>query len=165
LIFGVFYLWAELGSGGKLFPYIQYPAKKITELWNDIWGSEKEGLTVGGLNGYEEKIEEIPLYIIEGKVSNQSRSTKRYIKVKVTIFDQHRDRMGEKEAICGRIIHREELKNLPVPFFRGKMSILPKKEEDSLAPRGEAIPFMVIFKDLPSQAKEFQVEIIEAPNL
>jgi len=165
LIFGVFYLWAELGSGGKLFPYIQYPVKKITELWGDIWGSEKEGLTVGGLNGYEEKIEEIPLYVIEGKVTNQSRSAKRYVKVKVMIFDQNRDKMAEKETICGRIIHREELKSLPIAFFKGKMMLLPKKEEDSMTPAGEAIPFMVIFKDLPSQAKEFQVEIIEAPNL
>jgi hypothetical protein len=30
---------------------------------------------------------------------------------------------------------------------------------------GEAIPFMVIFKDLPSPAKEFQVDIIEAPRI
>jgi len=165
LIFGVFYLWTELGSGGKLFPYIQYPVKKITELWGDIWGSEKQELIVGGLNGYEEKIEEIPLYIIEGKVTNPSRSTKRYVKVKVMIFDQNRDKMAEKETICGRILHREELRNLPIAFFKGKMLILPKKEEDSRAPAGEAIPFMVIFKDLPSQAKEFQVEIIEAPNL
>jgi predicted Zn finger-like uncharacterized protein len=165
LIFGVFYLWAELGSGGKLFPYIQYPVKKITELWSDIWGSEKQGLIVGGLNGYEEKMEEIPLYIIEGKVTNQSRSTKRYVKVKVMIFDQNRDKMAEKETICGRILPREELINLPVAFFRGKMLILPKKEEDSRTPAGETIPFMVIFKDLPSQAKEFQVEILEAPNL
>jgi hypothetical protein len=57
------------------------------------------------------------------------------------------------------------LKDLPVAFFKGKMLILPKKEEDSITPPGEAVPFMVIFKDLPSQAKEFQVEIIEAPNL
>jgi hypothetical protein len=32
-------------------------------------------------------------------------------------------------------------------------------------PSGNATPFMVIFKDLPSQAKEFKVEILEAPNL
>jgi predicted Zn finger-like uncharacterized protein len=165
LIFGVFYLWAELGSGGKLFPYIQYPVKKIAELWGDIWGSEKEGLIVEGLNGYEETIEEIPLYIIQGKVKNQSRSTKKYIKVKVMIFDQYKTKMAEKEAICGRMIGREELKSLPAAFFKGKMLILPKKEEDSITPLGETTPFMVIFKDLSSQAKEFQVEIIEAPNI
>jgi len=30
---------------------------------------------------------------------------------------------------------------------------------------GKATPFMVIFKDPPSEAKEFKVEIVEAPNL
>jgi len=165
LIFGVFYLWTELGSNGKLFPYIEYPVKKITELWGGIWGSEKEGLIVEGLNGYEETIEEIPLYIIQGKVKNQSRSTKKYIKVKVMIFDQYKAKMTEKEAICGGMISREELKKLPVAFFKGKMLILPKREEDSVTPLGEAIPFMVIFKDLSSPAKEFQVEIVEAPRI
>jgi hypothetical protein len=32
-------------------------------------------------------------------------------------------------------------------------------------PPDKATPFMVIFRDLPSQAKEFKVEIVEAPNL
>jgi len=165
LIFGVFYLWTELGSSGRLLLYIEYPFKKITELWDGIWGSEQEGLIVEGLNGYEETIEEIPLYIIQGKVKNQSRSTKKYIKVKVMIFDQFKAKMAEKEAICGGMISREELKKLPVAFFKGKMLILPKREEDSITPLGEAIPFMVIFKDLSGPAKEFQVEIIEAPRI
>jgi len=30
---------------------------------------------------------------------------------------------------------------------------------------GKAKPFMVILKDPPSQAKEFKVDIVEAPNL
>ena len=164
LVFGLFYLSTELGSGGKFSSYIEYPVKKITGLWRDIWGSEKEGLIVGGLNGYEETIGEVPLYVIEGKVNNQSRSAKKYVKVKVTIFDAYKAKMAEKETICGRIIGREELKNLPVAFFKGKMLILPK-EDESITPSGKTVPFMVIFKDLPSQAKEFQVEIIEAPHL
>jgi len=164
LVFGLFYVWTEFGSGGKLSSTIEYPIKKITGLWRDIWGSEKEGLTVGGLNGYEETIGEIPLYVIEGKVDNQSRSTKKYVKVKVTIFDAYRSKMAEKEAICGRIIGREELKNLPAAFFKGKMLILPK-EDESITPLGKTVPFMVIFKDLPNPAKEFEVEIIEAPKI
>ena len=67
--------------------------------------------------------------------------------------------------ICGRTLSREELKNLPEAFFKGEMVIRPKTDKDMITPPGKTIPFMVIFKNLSAQAKEFQVEIIEAPNL
>jgi hypothetical protein len=57
------------------------------------------------------------------------------------------------------------LKNLPEAFFKGEMVIRPKTEKDMVTPPGKAIPFMVIFKNLSTPAKEFQVEIIESPNL
>jgi predicted Zn finger-like uncharacterized protein len=44
LVLGVFYLWTEMGTGGKLSPYLETPIKKITDLWGQIWGTEKEDL-------------------------------------------------------------------------------------------------------------------------
>jgi len=52
-----------------------------------------------------------------------------------------------------------------VEFFRGEMVIKPQTKQEMITPSGKATPFMVIFKDPPSQAKEFKVEILEAPNL
>jgi hypothetical protein len=165
LVFGIFYVWSELSSGGRLLPYLEYPVKKTTELWSQIWGIEKGDLIVGDLSGYDEKIGETPLFIIEGKVKNQSKFTKKHIKIKVVIFDQDKLKVAEKEAICGRIIGRGELKKQPVEFFRGEMMIKPQTKQEMATPSGKATPFMVIFKDPPSQAKEFKVEIVEAPNL
>jgi hypothetical protein len=107
----------------------------------------------------------VPLFVIEGKVNNQSRFTKKHIKIKVAIFDQNKAKLAVKETVCGRVIGREELKNLPGAFFKGEMAIRPKTEKEMITPPGKAIPFMVIFKNLSAQAKEFQVEIVEAPNL
>ncbi len=165
LVFGVFYVWSELSSGGRLFPYLEGPVKKITEFWDQIWGTEKEDLIIGDLSGYEEKIDETPLFIIEGKVKNQSKFTKKHIKIKVVIFDQDRFKVAEKEAICGRSLSREELKKQPVDFFKGEMVVKPQTQEKMVTPSGKSTPFMVIFKDPPTQAKEFKVEIVEAPNL
>ncbi len=165
LFFGFFYLWTESGTSGAPYPLLEYPIQKITSLWQQIWGSEKEGLILRDLNGYEEKIGEVPLYVIEGKVNNQSRVTKKHIKIKVAIFDPKKAKLAEKEMICGRTLSREELKNLPEAFFKGEMVIRPKTDKDMITPPGKTIPFMVIFKNLSAQAKEFQVEIIEAPNL
>ena len=165
LIFAIFYLVAEFGYGGKLSPYLGYPARRLTDFWNQIWGTDKGGMSVKNLNGYEEKVGEIPLLIIEGKVSNQSTSAKRLVRVKVAIFDQEKIKVAEKETACGRILSRGELKGLPTSFFKGEMVIEPKTEKEMIALPGKAIPFMVIFKDVSHQAKEFKVEVVEAPGL
>lgn len=122
-------------------------------------------LIVRDLSGYEEKIGGIPLFIIVGKVDNQSGLRKKHINVKVIIFNQNKVKGAEKEAMCGRIVTREELKNLPPEFFAGEMIIKPQKEDEMVIPSGKATPFMVVFEDLPTHAKEFKVEILEAPNL
>ena len=163
LIFGVFYLWTELGSGGRLAPYVQSPLKKVTAFWNQIWGTEREGLIVGDLSGYEEKVGEVSLTVIEGKVINQSKFTKGHVKVRVVIFDQNKAKVAEKETLCGRSAGRGTWKNLPPDFLKGTLLFEPQSEAEKVVPTGKAIPFTVVFKDLPSDAK-FTVEIVEAPN-
>jgi hypothetical protein len=165
LVFGIFYVWTELGSKGKLTAYLEYPIKEVTALWDQIWGMKQEDLVVGDLSRYDEKVGEFSLSIIEGKVKNQSSSAKRYIKIKMVIFDQNKDKVAEKETLCGLNIGRGDLKNLPPDFFQGEMLIQPQTPKEMIIPSGKDAPFMVIFKDLSSQAKEFKVEISEAPNL
>jgi predicted Zn finger-like uncharacterized protein len=165
LIFGLFYLWTEIGSGGRLSPFLEAPMKKVKEAWNKVWGTEKEGLDIGDLTGYEERVGEMSLFVIEGKVSNQSPFTKKQIKVKVIILDQDRVKIAEKEAVCGRVLSRQELKSQLPAFFKGEMIIKPQDEKERIVPSGKVAPFMVIFRDPLNQAKEFKVEIMEAPNL
>jgi hypothetical protein len=164
LICGLFYLWTEMKSGGKFSSYLEDPIRKIEGIWNDLWGTEKEGLEVGDFTRYEEKIGDLSLLVIEGKVSNQSRFAKKRVKVKVVIFDQDKVKTAEKEAICGRTLSREELKNQPPSFFKGEMVIKPQREMEMVIPSGKVAPFMVIFRDPLNQAKDFKVEIVEAPN-
>jgi len=165
LVFGFFYVWSELSSGGRLSSYLEYPVKRMTELWNQLWGVEKEDLNVGDLSRYDEQVEGVTLFIIEGKVRNQSRFTKKYIKIRIIIFDEDKLKVAEQDAICGRIVGREELKNQPAEFFEGDMIIKPQTEQEMITPSGKAAPFMVIFKDLSSRAKDFKYEILEAPNV
>ena len=165
LVFGIFYLWSELSLGGRLSSYLEIPMKRGTELWNQLWGLEKEDLSVGDLSRYDEQVEGLTLFIIEGKVTNQSKFTKKHIKVRITIYDEEKIKVAEQDAICGRVMNREELKNQPPEFFKGDMVIKPQTEQEMAAPSGKAVSFMVIFRDLPSRAKDFKYEILEAPNL
>lgn len=165
LILGLFYLWTEIESKGKLSSYLENPIKKATHFWEKLWGTEKEGLVIKDLTGYEERIGEIALYLIEGKVENQSEKPKKLIRVKVVIFDQNKMKVVEKETLCGRSIDRGGLKTFPSDFFAGEMMIEPNTDQEKIVPSGKASPFIVVFKDLPPQAKEFKVEIVEAPSL
>lgn len=164
-VFGLFYLWSELGSGGKLSAYLNKSIGRMSGIWNQILGIEKKDLVLKDLNGYEEKVKEISLFVIEGRVENQSSKDRRHVRVKVIIFDQSKKEVVSKEAFCGPVISREEWKSFPSEFFEGDMTIHPKSPNVMLVPAGKSIPFMVVFKDLPPQAKEFKVEIIEAPVL
>jgi len=162
-VFGLFYLWSEFESGGKFSPYLIHFTGKITGLWNQILGIEKKGLILKDLNGYEEKVKDLSLFVIEGKVENQSSKDRKHVKVKVVIFDQLKKEVASKETFCGRTLSREDWKVLPSEFFEGDMSIHPKSPKERLVPAGKSAPFMVVFKDIPPQAKEFKVEIVEAP--
>jgi predicted Zn finger-like uncharacterized protein len=165
LVFGLFYLWTEVRSGSKLPSFLEYPVNKIAGLWGGTWETEKETLVISDLNGYEEKAGEVSLYIVEGKVTNRSRTARRHIKVNVVILNQDRTMVAEKEATCGRVMAREELRNLPPASFKGGMAVKPQKQKEMFTPSGKTAPFMVVFSDLPGQAKEFKVEIVEAPSL
>ncbi len=164
LIFGGFYLLTALESGGKFSPYLEKPIQKVTELWDSLWGTQREGLVPKDLDGYEEKVGDVSLFVIEGKVDNQSPFNKKFIKMRVAILDQNHLKVAEKETFCGRVISREELKKLPPAFFKGDIDLNPLTEGDRVVSTGKAAPFIVVFKDLSSQAKEFKVEIAEAPN-
>jgi predicted Zn finger-like uncharacterized protein len=165
IVFGVFYISTELKSRGTLFSYLDQPVKKVTQVWHRLWGTENEGLTVGDFTRSEEMIGGRPVSVIEGRVNNQSGFTKKSVRVKVVIYDRERKRVAEREAVCGRSITRGELKNMPSDSFKESLILKPRTEEEMMIPAGKSAPFTVIFGDLPPEAKEFKVEIMEAPNL
>jgi predicted Zn finger-like uncharacterized protein len=165
LVLGGFFLWTEFGSKETVTTYLEYPVQKAKALWDQMLGVKQEGLVVGDLNRYDEKVGDFFLSVIEGKVKNQSQSARKYIKIRVEIFDQHKDKITEKETLCGLNIGLDGLKSLPPEFFKGEMLIQPQQPKDMVIPTGKEAPFMVVFKDLTSQAREFKVDIIEAPNL
>ena len=165
LLVGAFYLWSELESGGKLASYLNEPIKKATHLWERILGTDKKNLPIRDLNQYQETVGDVPLLVVEGQVSNQSSTTKKYIKVRVSLFDQNRNKVAEKETFCGRALSRDELKRLSPDALKGDLSLAPQTEKERQVPPGKSFPFVVVFGSLPSQAREFNVEVVEAPNL
>jgi predicted Zn finger-like uncharacterized protein len=165
IVFGIFYVSTELQSGGKLVSFLQSPFKKLSQTWGQLWGTETEGLVIGDFSRYEENVGGVPVSVIEGKVNNRSGVTKKFIRVKVAIYDKEKNRIAEKEALCGRLISRSEIKTLPSSPSKGELVPQPPNEGEMTTPPGRSTPFTIVFRDLPSDAKEFKIEVIEAPNL
>ena len=168
VVLGGFFLWTEYGSKVTVTTYLEYPIQKAITLWDrilKILEVKQQDFVWGGLNLYDERVGDFSLSVIEGKVKNQSPSARRYIKIRVEVFDEHNNKIAEKETLCGLNIGLDGLKSLPPEFFKGEMLIQPQQPKDMVVPTGKETPFMVVFKDLISGKKKFEPKITEAPNL
>jgi hypothetical protein len=160
------------GEGEIVFPSWKNEADPFFKMkkssggyWVVIDPMDSEDFTVGDLSRYDKRVESLTLFVIEGKVRNQSKFIKKYIKIRFIILDEDEVKVAEQDAICGCVVDREELKKQPPEFFKGDMMIKPETEREMITPPGWETPFMVIFKNLSSRAKDFKYEILEAPNL
>jgi predicted Zn finger-like uncharacterized protein len=164
------YLWWQNQGTTVSLPIDMGPSfkavvERISGLWDDVLGSRKGSVELSGLRGYEEEIGQHRVYIIEGKATNISRRTKKYVKLKVIILDQADNRIKEKEIFCGNVFTREELEKLSPRFFTGEETLQPKRPKDMVVEAQQTISFMALFSGLPREGKSFKIEILEAPGV
>ncbi len=138
---------------------------KVSDLWEDVIGFRKKSLELSGLQGYEDEIGQHRVYIIKGKVTNNSRRARRSVKLRVIILDQAGNRIQEKEVLCGNVFTREELEKLSSRFLTGEEILQPKRPKDMVVEAHQTISFMALFSGLPREGKSFKVEVLEAPGV
>lgn len=170
LVLGGYYLWKERGLElslpeipGNIPPFIKSVPEKVQSLWDSVRGIERGSLSFSDLEGYKDTIGEVPVFVITGKVMNETNKTKKLVRVKATLLDNKNKVLDEKQILCGTEFKKEDLKKLPPRFVRGDFKIRPLPNQMLVAPRA-SIPFVVIFPNMSPQAQEFQVEILESPN-
>jgi predicted Zn finger-like uncharacterized protein len=172
---GGFYLWSERGMRLSLPGNIPSILKSIPErlksvpgklqsVWNNIRGIERGSLSFSDLEGYKDTIGEVPVFVITGKILNDTNKTKRHVRVKAILLNDKNKVLDEKQTLCGSYFTNEDLKKLPPRFIRGDFKLRPPvPSQMRVAPR-MTVPFVVIFPNMSPDAQEFEVEIIEAPN-
>ena len=144
---------------------LRVAGEKVSDLWEDVIGSRKGGVELSDLQGYEEKIGQHRVYIIKGNVTNTSKRTRRFVKLRVVILDQVGNRIKEKAILCGNSFTREELEKLSPRFFTGEEILQPKRPKDMVLEAHKTISFMAIFSGLPREGKSFKIEKLEAPGV
>ena len=103
------------------------------------------------------------LFIIKGKVKNDYLDKRSFILVKGTVLDDKGQIVESKMAYAGNNFGEEEIKELPLQKITGAMKNrygVGKKNVN--VPTGTAIPFTVVFKDLPRNLGEFTVEAVSS---
>ncbi len=168
LAFGAYYFSSVHGMKLRLPKDIPSLIKSIPEklryMWEDVRGIERGSLTFSDLEGYRDIISEVPVFVIKGKILNDTNKTKKHVRIKAVLLNDKNGVLNEKQTLCGISFTKEELKTLSPHFTRGDFKIRPPlPSQMNVAPR-MSVPFIVIFPNIPTDAQEFQVEILEAPN-
>ncbi len=172
---GGFYLWTEKGMKlslpGNIPSFLKAIPERLTSVpeklksvWEDIRGKERGSLSFSDLEGYKDTIGEVPVFVITGKILNETNKTKKYVRIKATLLNDKNKVLDEKQTLCGSYFTNEDLKKLPPRFIRGEFKIRPPAPNQMRVAPQMTVPFIVIFPNMSPDAQEFEVEIIEHPN-
>lgn len=103
------------------------------------------------------------LFVITGEAFNTFKKPRASIQVKVVVFGNKGEVLMQRTAYCGNTLTKEQLETLPMDKIEAAMN---NQFGDSLAnlgvEPGKSIPFVAVFKDLPKNAGEFGVEVINS---
>ncbi|UCD70798.1 MAG: zinc-ribbon domain-containing protein [Syntrophobacterales bacterium] len=178
---GAYYLWSERGmefslpenipSFFKSIPErlqfvpekLQFVPEKFQSILDNIRGIEKGSLTFTDLEGNKDIIGEIPVFVITGQILNETNKTKKHVRIKAILLSDKNKVLVEKQTLCGLSFSNKDLNKLSARFKKGNFNIRPRPDQMRVAPR-MSVPFIVIFPNIPPDAQEFQVEIVESPN-
>ncbi len=99
------------------------------------------------------------LFVIQGQAINDYPEPRSAVAVKGTLFDKDGNKLMQQTVFCGNPLKEDTLKNWPFSKIEESMN---NQFGDSLSnlniARGKAIPFSIVFKNLPPNLAEFVVE-------
>lgn len=105
------------------------------------------------------------LFVIQGEAVNDYREPRSAIAVKGIIFDGKGAPLLQQTVFCGNPIETPELTSTSFERILERMN---NQFGDSLSnlnvPAGKAIPFTIVFHDLPAELSEFSVEVVDSKS-
>lgn len=103
------------------------------------------------------------LFIIKGKIINNYPQPRSHILLKGIIEDDKRNPIAQKTAYAGNTFTENELKSITLEEIDQKLNIKEgvNNSNVNVAPM-EAVPFMIIFINLPDSMSEYVVETVSS---
>ncbi len=161
-------LFMILAGGGYFYFARQQLAASVQELLVD-WQlipeppPEGKGLKPVNLSGYFINNQRAGrLFVVQGQVLNEGVEPRAAIAVKGSIYDATGAQLAQQSAFCGNPMGKEKLRAWPIMRISERMQnqFGEMLANLNLEPQ-RAIPFTLVFKDLPGEVAEFEV-IVES---
>ena len=130
--------------------------------WLPSNDTEDGGLNFSHYNSdfVQRKAGKAPLFVIEGKVTNNHAKPCHSIQVKGVLFNERGKRSDEETAYCGNILTKKELASASEESIRKRLqNPVGSNLSNFNIPPGKLIPFMLVFFDPPEKLSEFSIEI------
>lgn len=123
--------------------------------------AEGKGLKPEKLTGYFiNNQREGRLFIIQGQVLNEGAEPRASIVVKGSIYDSGGARLAEQKAFCGNPMGKEQLRVWSIMRMTERMQNQFGEMLANLNLESQrAIPFTLVFNDLPGEVAEFEVVV------
>lgn len=168
-------LVASLASGGIYFAvkkqYIDIDKIELPPFINEIFKLDTKGqskLTISPYNSsnlrYVINKNEDKICVIEGKLTNNYKDLRKFIKVVGKLLDKDNVVLAESAVFCGNVIADLDLANYTIDEINKKLGN-KNGDNDEYATgvkSGAIIPFMIVFSDLPENMKSFSIEPVSS---
>ncbi len=100
------------------------------------------------------------LFVITGTVENPSKTAYSHIEIKGALITKDKTEAKIKTAFCGNIITEEMLKTGNITDINKLLSVKEGHHNSNVNIKpGAAIPFMIVFSDLPEKLQNFTVKV------
>ena len=99
------------------------------------------------------------LFIISGTVKNEFNESRKYIRIRGSLFSAGKTLAKEVTVYGGNIISDMNLSEMSLMEINQRLSnrFGDNKSNFDVKP-GQSIPFMIVFSDLPESLEEFTIE-------
>ncbi|BCR04139.1 hypothetical protein DESUT3_12080 [Desulfuromonas versatilis] len=103
------------------------------------------------------------LFVISGQAINEFTEARSAVTVKGVLFDKNGKALVQQTVFCGNALDEDALRSMPFSRIEESMN---NQFGDSLSNlnigAGKAIPFTIVFKNLPPDLAEFIVEVVDS---
>lgn len=113
---------------------------------------------------YELTIEGEKIFVIHGKVANNSQEAKKYVKLKGSLFNKEGTVVATSIGYCGYAITKEKIQQSTYASLKSSFGFVSRAKAAPV-PGQQSPSFTIIFFSPPAGVTECKVEIVEAPPL
>jgi len=100
------------------------------------------------------------LFVVTGKIKNEYQHSRRFIRMTGKIFKKGRTLVKSETVYCGNILSEAELKSLNKVLMTKRLkNRFGDKRINMKVNKGQVLPFMIVFSNVPSGLEEYSVQV------